>query len=202
MSFDALVEALRHPPAPSRGLRAPRGGRRAAVLELFTREADPRLTFIERSASLRAHPGQMAFPGGGVEEGETAVEAALRESWEEVGLQSDLATVLGELPVAAVPVTRYDVTPVVAVWNGGELRVVDQAEVASVHAFRVSELASPEHRVSGRHPGGYQGPAFVFGELFIWGFTGHLVDQTLRLAGWEQPWDTRRVVDVPERFRR
>ena len=43
-------------------------------------------------------------------------------------------------------------------------------------------------------------PAFVVGELFIWGFTGHLIDGLLDLAGWSRPWDPRRMELVPERF--
>ncbi len=204
--FDELDRALRHGPdrIGQPAGRRPRGLRRAGVLLLFTEDGDPALTFIQRAHTLRNHAGQIAFPGGGLEEGDRDVtEAALREAEEEVGFQRDLARVLGRLPVAWVPKSGYDVTPVIATWAGEiELTATDPAEVHSVHSFRVSELSDPSQRVSGRHPGGYVGPAFVMGDLFIWGFTGHLVDLTLTLAGWERPWDAKRVVDVPSAFLR
>ena len=55
-------------------------------------------------------------------------------------------------------------------------------------------------RLTWRLPMGHRGPAFAVEDLFIWGFTGHLLDGLIALAGWEQPWDTRRTELVPERF--
>lgn len=184
--------------------RAPQGVRAAAVLLLFTDAPDPRLTFIERASTLRRHAGQVAFPGGGREEAdESLMHAALREAQEEVALDPSLVEVLGQLPVAWVPRSRYDVTPFVGRWDGSKpLRAADPAEVEWVFDVPVSELVDPANRVSGSHPLGYRGPAWVFGEMFIWGFTGHLLDLTLRLAGWEQAWDQERTVDIPARFMR
>ena len=50
------------------------------------------------------------------------------------------------------------------------------------------------------HPSGYTGPAFVVGDLFIWGFTAHLLDGLLDLAGWTQVWDRDRTAEIPARF--
>lgn len=204
--FSQLRASLRdgvEPPAQWRG-RAPEGVRSAAVLMLFTDAPDPRLTFIERASTLRSHAGQVAFPGGGREDAdETLLHAALREAHEEVDLDPALVTVLGQLPVAWVPRSRYDVTPFVASWDGSRpLRAADPAEVEWVFDVPVSELVDPSNRVSGRHPLGYTGPAWVLGDMFIWGFTGHLLDLTLQLAGWEAEWDKRRSIDIPERFMR
>ena len=205
-SFTTLHSSLREgvdAPAEWRE-RAPQGVRSAAVLLLFTDEPDPRLTFIERASTLRSHAGQVAFPGGGREEGDPSLmHAALREAQEEVGLDPALVTVLGQLPVAWVPKSRYDVTPFVGTWDGSKpLHAADPAEVEWVFDVPVSELADPEARVSGRHPLGYVGPAWVLGDMFIWGFSGHLLDLTLHLAGWEREWDKGRVVDIPARFMR
>ena len=188
----------------SSGIRRPRGGRRAGVLMLFTDEEDPRVTLIERATTLRRHAGQVAFPGGAMEATDASiVDAALREAKEEVGLEPHLVRVLGELPVAWVPASNYDVTPVVGAWGGSiALWPADPAEVGAVHSIHVSHLADPANRVRSRHPGGYVGPAFLAGDLFIWGFTAHLLDEALDLAEWARPWDTSVVVDVPERFLR
>ncbi len=171
---------------------------------LFTDEADPSVTVIERATSLRTHAGQIALPGGAMEVGDaTIVDAALREAEEEVGLQPSRVQVLGELPVAWVPASNYDVTPVVGIWDGGqELWPADPGEVSAVHSLRVSALADPSVRVLGQHPSGYRGPAFAMGELFIWGFTAHLLDESLDLAGWSRPWDRSHVQQVPARFLR
>lgn len=171
---------------------------------LFSNEADPRVTLIERATTLRRHAGQVAFPGGAMElSDDSVVAAALREAEEEVGLDPSLVHVLGELPVAWVPASNYDVTPVVGVWEGGQdLWPADPGEVGAVHSLSVSSLTDPAVRMRGRHPGGYTGPAFAAGELFIWGFTAHLLDETFDLAGWSRSWDVTRVEPVPQRFLR
>ena len=202
--FDQLVTGLTTMPPESSDMRRPRGGRKAGVLMLLTDEPDPQITVIERATTLRRHAGQVAFPGGGMELADaTVTDAALREAQEEVGLEPSLVSVLGTLPVAWVPASNYNVTPVLGVWDGSmALWPADPAEVGAVHSLRMSALAEPEVRVRGEHPGGYRGPAFEMGELFIWGFTAHLLDEALDLAGWARPWDASRIVEVPERFLR
>ena len=176
----------------------------AAVLVLMTDEPDPRMTFIERSQSLRNHAGQIAFPGGGLEpEDSGPTAAALREANEEVGLDPSRVTVLGQLPVATIPVSSFDVTPVVGTWDGSEELVPhDSGEVASVFQVAISELVNPARRITAFHPAGYRGPAWQLGDLFLWGFTAQLLDHTLRIAGWERDWDTENTVRVPARFMR
>lgn len=182
--------------------RTPRGERSAAVLALFTDEPDPSLTFITRAVTMRRHAGQIALPGGAVDDTDLdRAHTALREAQEEIGLEPEQVTVLGQLPALWVPASRYDVTTVVGSWPGGsELAAVDPREVDAVHHYRVSELTDPETRLMGRHPSGFMGPAFVLGDHFVWGLTGHLVDWVLDLAAWGRAWDRTRVADVPGRF--
>lgn len=87
--------------------------RRAAVLVALTREPDPRVLLTVRSTELPTHQGQISFPGGSLEAGESVVDAALREAWEEVGLAPATAGVLGELDDVFTPV-GFHVTPVLA----------------------------------------------------------------------------------------
>lgn len=204
--FEVLRNELRRGveiPQKWRG-RQPRGINEAAVLMLFTDEPDPCLTLIQRSGGLRKHAGQVAFPGGALEaEDPDAWAAALREANEEVGLDPDLVRIMGQLPVSWIPVSGFDVTPVVATWDGSQqLTARDPIEVAKVFQVPVSRLVDPGQRVTARHPGGYRGPAWQFGDLFLWGFTGQLVDLVLQLAGWAADWDKDRVVDVPPEFMR
>ena len=179
------------------------GGAWAAVLIALSNTPDPDIIFTERSHALLKHPGQISVPGGRRDEGDDGpAGTALREAQEEVGLDPASITLLGNLPAASVPVSRYDVVGVVGYWDGVQpLRAVDLGEVASVHRWSVSMLADPANRIASFHPSGHVGPAWQFDEFFLWGFTGYIVEHILRLGGWEQPWDTSRVVEVPRRFR-
>ena len=177
------------------------GGRASAVLVLFAGDPQmnhPDLLFIQRSADLRLHAGQPAFPGGAIDAADDGpVAAALREAKEEVGLDPDGVDVVGTLPELFIPRTGFRVVPVLAWWREPHaVAPVDAAEVAAVERISVSELADPKTRVTVRGPSGYLGPAFQVKGLLIWGFTAVLVDRLLALAGWERPWDTAKVIDL------
>ncbi|HEV2256254.1 MAG TPA: CoA pyrophosphatase [Streptosporangiaceae bacterium] len=177
------------------------GGRASAVLVLFADGPlanDPDLLFIERSADLRLHAGQPAFPGGAIDAADDGpVAAALREAKEEVGVDPDGVDVVGTLPELFIPRTGFRVVPVLAWWREPcAVAPVDAAEVAAVERVSVSELADPKTRVTVRGPSGYLGPAFRVKGMLIWGFTAVLVDRLLALGGWERPWDTTKVTDL------
>lgn len=87
--------------------------RAAAVLVALSREADPRVLLTVRSAALPTHKGQISFPGGRLEAGETPLQAALREAWEEVGLRAQDVELLGPLDDAFTPI-GFHVTPFLA----------------------------------------------------------------------------------------
>lgn len=87
--------------------------RPAAVLVALTREADPRVLLTVRSSELPTHRGQIAFPGGSLEASESVTAGALREAWEEVGLDPAAVTVLGEMDDVFTP-AGFHVTPVLA----------------------------------------------------------------------------------------
>jgi 8-oxo-dGTP pyrophosphatase MutT (NUDIX family) len=84
----------------------------AAVLVAITDRSEPGLILTVRREHMRKHAGQVAFPGGRIDEGETAVRAALREANEELSLDPDQVQVLGEADQYRT-VTGYGVTPVV-----------------------------------------------------------------------------------------
>lgn len=176
----------------------------AAVLVLLSPVPD--LTYVERAHTLRAHPGQLAFPGGRLDDGEGPVEAALRETWEEVCLPPGEVTVLGSLAAHLGASRPFNVTAVVGRWDGQTpIRAGDPAEVADVHRFSVDDLADPANRVTAvldRAGQVHRTPAFVMGDLFLWGYSAYLTDLVLRLGGWARPWDESRVSPVPERFAR
>lgn len=88
--------------------------RPAAVLAAITERERPGFLLIHRPSNMRSHPGQVAFPGGKIDPGETPVEAALREAWEELGIHERDVTVIGTSDQYRTG-TGYEVTPVIAV---------------------------------------------------------------------------------------
>jgi 8-oxo-dGTP pyrophosphatase MutT (NUDIX family) len=184
-------------------LRPGRGGRPAAVLVLVGQgPAGPEVVLVERAATLRNHPSQIAFPGGAADPGDAdLVATALREAEEEIGVPASAVQVLGLLPAAHVAVSGFDVTAVVGWWRDpGGAEAVDAQEVAAVHVVPVDVLTDPALRASVRHPSGYTGPAFQVGEHLVWGLTAHLLDGVLELAGWQRAWDATRTVPIPARY--
>lgn len=138
-------------------LHVPESGglRRAAVAMVLTEEGhggalpglphhaqwrlDGAVIVTRRAASLRAHAGQFALPGGRLDDGETPEQGALRELQEEVGLVLDASAVLGRLD-DFVTRSGYAITPVV-VWGGrAEGLVPNPDEVASIHRVPMREL--------------------------------------------------------------
>ena len=85
----------------------------AAVLIAVTERADPGVLLLHRPSNMRAHPGQIAFPGGKIDPGETAVEAALREAHEELGIRASDVRVIGTGDQYRTG-SAYEITPVLA----------------------------------------------------------------------------------------
>ncbi|WP_238589037.1 NUDIX hydrolase [Pseudonocardia sp. HH130629-09] len=180
--------------------------RRASVLMLFTDAGSggPDVLLTERAATLRSHAGQVAFPGGRLDPTDTGpVHAALREAWEETGLDPSGVVPLTVLPDLFIPPTGFLVTPVLAHWaSPSPVRVVDAAEVARVVRVPVAVLTDPANRFTVRGPRGHTGPAFDAGGLMVWGFTAGLLSALLQRSGWERPWDAGRVLDLDDAWAR
>jgi 8-oxo-dGTP pyrophosphatase MutT (NUDIX family) len=175
------------------------GLRRSAVLVLFGEgRAGPDVLLLQRSAHLRSHAGQPAFPGGGIDpDDDGPVGAALREAQEETGLDPAGVTVLRTLAELWVPPSGNAVTPVLAWWHAPSEVQAHPGEVASVSRVAIGDLANPANRSQVRAPSGYVGPAFHVADMLVWGFTAGVLHQLLALGGWEQPWDRDRVEDLP-----
>ncbi|HJQ44421.1 MAG TPA: CoA pyrophosphatase [Jatrophihabitantaceae bacterium] len=178
-------------------------GRASAVLIALTEtELGPSVLLIQRSAGLRNHAGQVAFPGGAVDPVDpTHVSAAVREAEEEVGLDPRSVRVIAVLPGLFIPPSGFVVTPVIAWWSDPHpVAPVDLAEVARVAIVPIDELCNPANRFTVTHPSGRWGPGFEAGGLFIWGFTALLLTHLLALGGWAVPWDEGRQRDLPEAY--
>ena len=112
-----LDAQLRMAPRPRTGwdpLRFPEDARAAAALLLiYPHDETVHITLTVRGSEMRNHTGQVSFPGGRVDDGESIEAAALREANEEVGVDPRTIEVLGRLTPLHIPVSRYILHPVV-----------------------------------------------------------------------------------------
>ena len=189
------------------------GGRDAAVLVLFSGPDsagadghvpdDADLLLTVRAGTLRHHAGQAAFPGGAADaEDSGPVGTALREAWEETGIDTDRLYPLAILERMFIPPSGFHVVPVLAYSpDPGPVGVVDEAETAIVARVPVRAFVNPENRLmvyrTGTGPG-LAGPAFLLNQMLVWGFTGHVISAMLDVAGWSQPWNTEDVRELDE----
>ncbi|WP_232797214.1 NUDIX hydrolase [Blastococcus atacamensis] len=199
--LERLVEAAADLPLRHRMPQATATARRSAVLILFGEgPGGPDLLLIEKSAHLRSHAGQPAFPGGGVDpDDDFPVGTALREAQEEAGIDPASVRVLATLQELFLPPSNRLVVPVVGWWDDPrEVSVGDPTEVARVARVPLAELADPGNRYRLKHPVGYIGPAFCVAGMEVWGFTAGLLDAILEAAGLAQPWDHDDVRPLPD----
>ena len=159
------------------------------------------LLLTERAHHMRSHPGQVSFPGGSLDAGETPVQGALREAWEEIGLDPGSVQVFGELPELWLPPNNFAVTPVLGYWRDrGNVRVASPDEVHAIHHVPIEELMDPAMRINVRHPSGWLGPGFLIGpdhDIILWGFTAGIIARLFDYLGWSGDWDRARLRDLP-----
>ena len=185
------------------------GARSAAVLvPVIGRDDGDHLLFTERSQDLEAHPGEMAFPGGGYEPEDTDLAGtALREANEEVGIRPAEAEVLGRLDDVPGPYGHV-VRPFVArvadrayVPDGREVVevvVLSAAELTDPAVYSVEERRNPEGETVGL-------PFFRVRDRVVWGLTGFVLARLLSIVSpWAPPGGFPRhpMLDEEERLGR
>jgi NAD(P)H-hydrate repair Nnr-like enzyme with NAD(P)H-hydrate epimerase domain/8-oxo-dGTP pyrophosphatase MutT (NUDIX family) len=167
----------RQPPTPG-------SGRLGAALALFREvQGDLELLLTRRRDDLTHHPGQISFPGGRVEPGESVAEAALREAHEECDLDPGTVEVLGTLPAFYIPPSRFWLQVVVGRWSAPHPLRPAEAEVAEILPVRVGTLRDPGRwRVVRRLSTRSESWAWdLDGGHLLWGATGMVTAVLLEL---------------------
>ncbi len=157
----------------------------AVLIAVWLRPDGARLILTKRSSHLKHHPGQIAFPGGKVDAGDSGPEAAaLREAWEEIGLPQDRVEVLGRLP-AHETVTNYMITPILGLVRDDLNPVPEAGEVDEVFTVPLAHVLDQgrfviEGRVWKGQPRRYF--AVPYGPYYIWGATARILRNLAEMA--------------------
>jgi 8-oxo-dGTP pyrophosphatase MutT (NUDIX family) len=150
----------------------------AVLIPLIMHENELKILLTQRTAHLHDHPGQISFPGGRSDPQDTsAIDTALREAEEEIGLPSNRVEVLGSLP-HYLTITGYQVTPVVSLVDAGYAYEPDEFEVADIFEVPMAYLMNPHHHEQRmwQSPQGYRRfYAMPYENKFIWGATAGML---------------------------
>lgn len=160
--------------------------RQAAVLVPIVRRPEPGLLLTQRSANLRKHPGQVAFPGGAVDSTDASlIAAALREAQEEVAIPPESVEIIGILPPVD-SVTGFQVTPVVGVIPPNLHYHASLDEVSSVFEMPLSEAL----RLGRYHPldiyrrgDSHRVWLSWYQHYFVWGMTAGIIRELALQVG-------------------
>lgn len=150
----------------------------AVLVPLVARGTTLNVILTQRTGHLSRHPGQVAFPGGRIDDSDASpVAAALRETEEETGIGRDFIEPLGFLDTYLTG-TSYRVVPVVGMLREGFTVTPHPGEVDAVFEVPLAFLMNPQHHQ--RHSREWQGRerffyAMPYGERYIWGATAGMI---------------------------
>jgi 8-oxo-dGTP pyrophosphatase MutT (NUDIX family) len=162
----------------------------AGLLLVFPIEDRAHIVLTVRADGLGRHSGQVSLPGGVSEPGETPTQAALREAHEEVGLALEGVRVLGALTPLDIPVSGFQLHPIVAALARRPPLSAAAGEVASILDVPLDVLLDPAQLVTverTREGRTIVIPAFRVCGVEIWGATAMVLSEFLTLLGWKGP---------------
>ena len=157
--------------------------------------ADATMLLTHRAPTMRNHSGQVAFPGGRVEDADAGpIDTALREAEEETSLDPTTVEPFAILQPIYIDRSNFAVVPVVAWWRRPHKVSCPTTENDWVEPFPLSELVNPQRRFEVGFAG-WHGPAWNLhigadNPLVLWGFTGGVINALLQRAGWEEAWSS------------
>jgi 8-oxo-dGTP pyrophosphatase MutT (NUDIX family) len=162
----------------------------AAVLVPVIEEPEPAILFTLRAAHLSRHAGEMSFPGGVQEPGESLVDTALREASEEIGLDPFDPVVLGALPPIHTRVSGFLVVPWVAALATAPVLAASDHEIARIVELTIARLGAAERPMELPVDDGrtWTGWAYEVDGTTVWGATGWILHGFLEIVRRETPW--------------
>lgn len=172
----------------------------AALLLLYEHHGAWHLPLTLRGSRLRHHTGQVSLPGGRIDPGESAEEAALREAHEEIGVTPGDVDVLGRLTALPIAVSGHLLQPVVGVASARPHFVAAEYEVERIIEAPIRELLSPravgkELRSRARPAlGEMEVPYFDVDGVHVWGATAMVLAEFLAVLERIGPGPTSAVV--------
>lgn len=180
-AIDSAPEAKAWP-----GTAPPGHKRPAAVLvPLYERDGEPIIVLTRRSMTMSSHQGDVSFPGGRLEEGESAIDAALRETNEEIALELSQVSVIGELDHLQTIASSAGITPIVGLIDGLPDLRPQPSEVDEILHVPVADLLKPDiyHEELWDWEGAPR-PLWFFdlGEDTVWGATAAILRNLLSLS--------------------
>ena len=183
---DASIERLRQilKRRPAIEIDAPQYRRACVLVPLVHVDGQWSILFSRRSVNLAAHSGQVAFPGGAVEQGEALEAAAVREAEEEVGIRAGAVELIGRLD-DLVTNSGFLVAPFIGIIREKIDYVLQEAEVTEVFEVPVSALldvSQPEVRYVAFRDRQYPAYFYRYGDHEIWGLTGRMLKSFLDLV--------------------
>ena len=175
--LDELVDSVSSSSAPLQPA-FPEARVSAVLVALFDGESGVEVLLTRRSMEMRTHRGEISFPGGRLDSGETPIETALREASEEVGLDPMTPTVVGELGHLHTIVSQSYIVPIVAVLDERPELAAQTAEVDRVLWTPLSEFSIPgTYRLErwGQAPKTHALHFFELDDETVWGATAHML---------------------------
>lgn len=166
---------------PNRKLRAAASDEKrlkpSSVLLLLYADKNELMTcLIKRPATMKHHAGQVAIPGGRIEPGETALETALRETWEEIGVEPEKIEILGSLSELFVDVSGFLIQPFVGWLKEKPQFITNPAEVEKTILFPILKFKDAlEETELETVSGKLKVPCFHFEGEVIWGATAMIL---------------------------
>jgi len=144
------------------------------IIPLFCSEEAIKILFTRRNLKLKHHPGEMSFPGGKVEFGETFIEAAKRETFEEINCK--VIKVIGKLDPVMTLVSDHLILPFIAYIDTSTL-FLNRNEVESIHTVTVQEFCKTKmnRRRVGYNSIYIKSPIWQFSDFYVWGATGRIL---------------------------
>ena len=150
----------------------------SVLLLLYPENSELHVCLIKRPAHMKHHAGQIALPGGRIEKGETALETALRETWEEIGITPDQIEILGTLSELYVQVSRFQIHPFVGWLSKKPEFVLCENEVEKTISFPLKNMRNALEEVELKTiTGTLKVPCFKFDGEIIWGATAMILSE-------------------------